>query len=130
MQVYSRFLALAKIARTGTIPVNPSDPNYRSYQKYKTEYQLYVVQNRYDPATLSNIASNYQRNLQLSILGIAGFWGINIIDAYIEAKFIHSYSIDNNLSIKIAPGFTEPLYCANNTMQAHSPALKIIFSYK
>jgi Family of unknown function (DUF5683) len=129
-RVYSRFVALARIARTGTIPVNPSDPNYKAYQKYKADYQLYVVQNNYSPETLADIAGNYQRNTQLSILGVAGLWTLNIIEAYIEAKFIHSYSIDNNLSMKIAPGFTEPAYYASNSMPANQPALKIIFSYK
>jgi Family of unknown function (DUF5683) len=129
-RVYSRFLALARIARTATVPVNSSDPNYKAYQKYKADYQLYVIQNNYSSAMLSDIASNYQRNTQLSVLGIAGLWAVNIIDAYIEAKFMHSYSIDNNLSMQIAPGFMEPAYYTNNLMPAYSPALKIIFSYK
>jgi len=30
------------------------------------------------------------------ILGALAFWGINTIDAYIDAKFIHSYTLDNN----------------------------------
>ena len=130
-QNYSRFLALAKIARTGTIPSSPSDPNYASYQKYKADYQLYVVQGNLSYARLADIASGYQRNLQLSILGIAAVWGINVIDAYIEAKFIHSYSIDNNLSIKIVPSFTNTSnYYADNNTLPYPSTLKIIFSYK
>jgi hypothetical protein len=130
-QNYSRFLALAKIARTGTIPSSPSDANYASYQKYKVDYQLYVVQGNLSYTRLADIASSYQRDLQLSILGIAAVWGINVIDAYIEAKFIHSYSIDNNLSIKIVPGFTNTSnYYADNNILPYPSTLKIIFSYK
>ncbi len=50
------------------------------------------------------LQSNYQRNMQLSILGLVGIWGIQVVDAYIDAKMIHSYSIGTDLSFNLLPG--------------------------
>lgn len=67
---------------------------------------LYELNKHADLTYLDAIQSNYQRNMQLSILGFVGFWGVQMIDAYIDAKFIHSYSIDRNLSLDVSPGVT------------------------
>ncbi|GAB2705795.1 DUF5683 domain-containing protein [Mucilaginibacter koreensis] len=75
-------------------------------------------------------ANGYSRNYQLSILGFAAVWGVNIIDAYIQAKFQHSYSMDNNLGMKITPGIiTQPLYASNN-IGTFTPVLKVTFTLK
>ncbi len=47
---------------------------------------------------------NYQRNMQLSVLGVVGIWGIQVVDAYIDAKMIHSYSMGTDLSFNLSPG--------------------------
>jgi hypothetical protein len=70
-------------------------------------------------------ASNSERNYQISILGVVAVWGINCIDAYISAKFIHSYSVDNNFSLRLSPGvMSQPTYAATSIPQM-IPALKI-----
>ena len=118
--------------------------NQRGYQQYLEVYKLvkdpkrqrppvgspvrtlYERYKRSDLVQLDAIQSNYQRNMQLSILGMAGFWGIQVIDAYIEAKFIHSYSIDRNLSVNISPGIIGTGTYALGNVPAVVPAMKLL----
>ncbi|QHS55521.1 hypothetical protein GWR56_08200 [Mucilaginibacter sp. 14171R-50] len=124
---YKVFLALAKITRTGGIP-EPGSPLYASYIKYKREYDLYVVNYGASNPDLENAASGYQRNFQISILSIIAVWGVQAIDAYIDAKFISSYTVDNNLSMKVAPTLVpQPMYAANFN-SAFIPGLKFTFT--
>ncbi|CAM3878545.1 DUF5683 domain-containing protein [Mucilaginibacter galii] len=78
---------------------------------------------------IEGAVNGYQRNMQLSILGVIGAWGIQMIDAYIDAKFIHSYTMDRDLSFKVSPGINaSPLY-AGGTM-AVMPVIKLTFTLK
>lgn len=80
-----------------------------------------------DVVTWTNL---YRRNRDLGILGFIGGWGIQMIDAYIDAKFIHSYSMDNNLSFKVSPGtIGQPMYALNSTSM-FIPSVKITFTLK
>jgi len=125
---YKQFLALAKINKTGSIP-KQGEPLYASYIKYKTEYDQYASLNvGYD--ALANASDGYLRNRDLSILGILAVWGIQAVEAYIDAKFISSYSVDNDLSFKVSPGFiNQPVYAANFN-NAYIPGIKITFTLK
>ncbi|MBS1531465.1 MAG: hypothetical protein JSU01_14250 [Bacteroidetes bacterium] len=80
-----------------------------------------------DIDTYTNI---YRRNRDLCILGTLGAWGIQAIDAYVDAKFKHSYTMDNNLSIKVRPGLIgQPLYAASS-FGYYVPALTVTFTLK
>jgi hypothetical protein len=59
-----------------------------------------------------------------------GAWGIQAIDAYIDAKFKHSYTMDNNLSIKIRPGMIGQPFYASNSLGSYAPALTITLTLK
>jgi hypothetical protein len=73
---------------------------------------------------------NLRRNRDLSIFILVAVWGINAVDAYVEAKFINSYTMDNNLSFKISPSIiNQPIY-ASNFNSTFTPALKITFLLK
>lgn len=54
-------------------------------------------------ATILVFKDFYHRNRDLTIIGTVAFWGIQAIDAYIAAKFQHSYTMDNNLGFKVSP---------------------------
>lgn len=54
-------------------------------------------------ATIISYKDFYHRNRDLTIIGTVAFWGIQTIDAYIAAKFQHSYTMDNDLGFKIRP---------------------------
>jgi len=57
----------------------------------------------------------FRRDRDLGILGFLGGWGIQMIDAYIDAKFIQRFTMDNDLSLKIKPGiFNQPMYGSNS----------------
>jgi hypothetical protein len=94
-----------------------------------------TAQNNKDLATVSNSdvvtwTNLYRRNRDLGILGFLGGWGIQMIDAYIDAKFIRSYTMDNNLSIKVSPGTIEQPVYALNSNATFIPAVKITFTLK
>ena len=78
---------------------------------------------------LEGAVNGYQRNMQLSILGLVGAWGIQMIDAYIDAKFIHSYTMDRDLSFKVSPGINaSPLYASSG--MSVMPVIKLTFTLK
>nr|WP_294940936.1 DUF5683 domain-containing protein [uncultured Mucilaginibacter sp.] len=123
---FQQFLALAKISKTGGIPAKGS-ALYPTYIKYQAEYELYK---NIDYQSLADASDGYLRNRDLSILGVLGVWGIQAIDAYIDAKFISSYTVDNDLSIKVTPGLIgQPMY-ASNFNSAYIPGIKITFTLK
>lgn len=125
---YKVFVALAKITRTGGIPA-PGDRLYDSYQKYKREYGLYVTNYGASSTDLENAANGYQRNFQISILGVVAVWGIQAVEAYITAKFINAYTVDNNLSFKVTPTLMgQPVYAASNFNSTFMPGLKLTFT--
>jgi hypothetical protein len=124
---FQQFLALARIKSLGRLPVQ-GDPEYASYVKYKTQYNLYSTQSL---DFFSNASYAYQRNRDLSILGVLGLWGIQAIDAYIDAKFMSSFTVDNDLSMKVTPSLiNQPAYAMANVSNAYIPGIKITFTLK
>jgi len=88
------------------------------YYVAQTNYKEYLNQavalsrgslgntNKFKNASLATITvykDYYHRNRDLTIIGTVAFWGIQAIDAYIAAKFQHSYTMDNNLGFKVMP---------------------------
>ncbi len=116
---YKIFLALAKYYEHGQIP-GTKDPYYAQYQLYKNVGSTAIY----------GAEAGYRRNADLCIFGIIGVWGINVVDAYIDSKFIHSYTVDSNLSMRIAPGMlSQPAY-AQNPVVSYIPGLKITFTLR
>jgi hypothetical protein len=73
---------------------------------------------------------SYRRDRDLCILGLVGAWGIQMVDAYIDAKFIRSYTMDNNLSIKISPSVMGQSLYAFSGAGSVIPAIKITFTVR
>ena len=116
---YKEFLALSKYREHGIVPT-PKDPYY-------TEYNIYMAQ---PSQAIYDANDGYRRNRDLTILGLVGAWGINCIDAYIDAKFIHSYTMDTNFSMRISPGLiNQPMY-AQNAIGSYIPGIKITFALR
>src|ERR1700761_7602792 len=104
---YKEFLALSEY-RYHLITPKPNQPYY-------TEYQEYAAAQVGDQA-IYDAKDGYRRNRDLSILGFVAFWGVQTIDAYIDAKFIHSYTLDNNFTMHVTPDFINmPTMFAQNT---------------
>ena len=111
---YTLFLKEALLREKGIVNTPQNNP------------ELAQVQNQ-DVIDYTNI---YRRDRDLGILGFIGAWGVQMIDAYIDAKFIRSYTMDNNLSIKVSPGtIGQPLY-ASSSSYTFIPALKVTFTLK
>jgi hypothetical protein len=111
---YSQFLKEAKLRERGIVNTAANNPTFAQIS---------------DPDIVSN-TDLYRRNRDLGILGFIGGWGIQMVDAYIDAKFIRSYTMDNNLSFKVSPGVIgQPVY-AFNTPSTFIPAIKITFTLR
>jgi len=115
---YSEFLALSKYREFGVIPT----PG-QSYYADAIAYQYQPDQAIYDAE------EGYRRDRDLCILGLVGAWGINIIDAYIDAKFIRSYSVDTNFTMKVSPSLLNQPSFAFNTAPTYIPGIKITFAF-
>ncbi|HEY4327055.1 MAG TPA: DUF5683 domain-containing protein [Mucilaginibacter sp.] len=120
--------------------------NYRHYQQDLIVYKYY-----YDPSKVkkgmpeydyyekllkhnvmqtqvADAYNGYVRDFQLDILGVAGLWLLQMVDAYVDAKFIHSFSMDDNLSLKVSPGIINESAYATYYNTAFIPTLKITLS--
>jgi hypothetical protein len=81
-------------------------------------------------ADVDAATNSYRRDRDLCILGTIGAWGIQMIDAYVDAKFQQLYTMDNNLSFKIRPGMiSQPAY-AYNAFGTYIPAVTITFTLR
>ncbi|MBD1392736.1 DUF5683 domain-containing protein [Mucilaginibacter glaciei] len=126
-QGYKKFLAFYRIKNLGRTPI-ATDAEYASYIKYKDEYTIYSGQSL---QYFQEGVSTYQRNFQISILGVIAVWGIQAVEAYVEAKFISSFSVDTDLAMKIGPSFiNQPVYAMAGSANAYIPGLKITFTLK
>jgi hypothetical protein len=114
---YRLFLALSKY-RNHLIKPGPNDPYYFEYNQYSV----------FGDQAIYNAKDGYRRDRDLCILGFVAFWGINTIDAYIDAKLIHSYTLDNNFTMRIAPDFiSQPVYAQSSPI-SYIPGIKITFT--
>jgi hypothetical protein len=123
-KLYTQFLAFRNIAKRGDLPQKPTDAYYKEYQKYKPIYDRYAAANISEPQ-FADAASNYQRNFQISILGILAVWGVQAIDAYIDAKFISSYTVDNNLSLRLSPALINGSDYATTYSRRVNPGIRL-----
>ena len=113
---FNEYVTEAKFLRDN---VNSGATNpYPQYASYNLGYQAFF-----------DAAESNRRNRDLSILGVLGAWGINIIDAYIDAKFKHSYTMDNNLSFKLEPALINQSQGLAFSNASYTPALKLTLAF-
>ena len=114
---YNESLAVARYRERGEAP-KPGDDYYDVYLEYQP----------YSTTAINDAIIAARRNRDLAALGFIGFWGIQIIDAYIDAKYKHSYDMNSNLSIKIRPALVNPTMYAGSFNHSLIPGLKITFT--
>ncbi|RYE19388.1 MAG: hypothetical protein EOP42_29135 [Sphingobacteriaceae bacterium] len=106
---YKEFLRVAQLQNRG------------SYSQIDEQYRNVA------PATIIVYKDFYHRNRDLTIIGTVAFWGIQAIDAYIAAKFQHSYTMDNNLGFKISPAIiSSPAFAYSS----FTPGMKLTFKMR
>lgn len=120
---YTDFLAVAEYQRLG---INYTDKMYDNDPRRG----LYETYGKYSSDAIINAKEGYRRNRDISILSFLAVWVVNMIDAYIDAKFIHSFSMDNNFGFKVSGGAMEQPVYASNFNTTFTPALKITFTLK
>lgn len=79
----------------GMTAVTKDMPEYQLYTDYK---KTGITLNQ-----LEGAVNGAQRNTQFYYLCFAGAWGLQVIEAYIDAKLIHSYSMSPDLSFELKP---------------------------
>ena len=115
---YDETINVVRFRQSGTVP-NPGSKYYQVYQDYAP----------YSTQTLTDAVFVAKRNRDLSVIGFVAAWGIQLADAYVDAKFIHSYTMDDNLSFKVKPTvLTQPML-AGNFNGSIIPGLKITFTF-
>jgi hypothetical protein len=95
---------------------------YRLANDYKPQNPAYAA---YSFDGLVRIKDNYLRNKELSIIGGVVVYAVNIIDAYVDAKFFR-FDISENLSLQLKPTLqTNP---GGLNAYAPQPGLKLSLS--
>lgn len=108
---YKTFLHIAQLQTVG------------NYNAIDDAHDVY----RHKDATVIVFKDFYHRNRDLTIIGTVAFWGIQAVDAYIAAKFQHSYTMDNDLGFKVSPTLINPPTFAYG---GFAPGLKVTFRMK
>ena len=101
-----KLLKQAVIYRSDTIPSNDTliDPRFANLS---TE-------------SIRTYRNNYRQNIDYSALFFVVFWGLNIIDASVDAH-LRSFDVGNDISLKIKPRFNPVNY---------SPGVSFIFTFR
>ncbi len=123
--IYGGFAGLALVV----------DFNQKKFKQFSNEL---VARSKNDPSNMPDpalaVASNerivelknfYKRNRDFSILGIVGLYGLNIIDAYVDAE-LSGFDISDDLSLKITPYLQPPATIVKN--QPAFTGLKFTFT--
>lgn len=112
------------------------DFNQRYYKEFLHELQYYAKNNnqfenplynqpQYSYQSIVDAKDFYRRNRDLSILGCVAVYAVNLIDAYVDAKFFR-YDISDELALKVYPSAKPQFSYANS---APVPALTFKLSF-
>ena len=115
---YNETLAVTRYRESG-IPPTPGQPYYQTYIDFAP----------FSSAAIREAVFGARRNRDLSIIGFCAAWGIQMIDAYVDAKFIHSYTMDDKLTFKVKPTVLGQPMIAGNFNGSVIPGLKITFTF-
>jgi hypothetical protein len=97
------------------------EAQFRQDNPGKTLNPLYAP---YSTEGIIKIKDSYRRNRDLSVLAGLGFYAINIIDAYVDAKFFR-FDISDDLSLKMSPTLNQAPIHASGVNPVLGVKLKI-----
>lgn len=107
--------------------------NNDNYQKFKDAYIVRVdgdpltideYENKYTEGNLNTLQEYYHRNRDLSIIGCAAFYVLNIIDATVDAH-LFKFDVSDDLSMTLRP---ESFIAYNNYTPALGFSIKLNFN--
>ena len=79
--------------------------NNSLYQGFKSDYLDYMngsYSGEYPPEQLLALIDRFRRNRDLTFVGMAALWGLNVIDASVDAHFFN-YDISKDISLRTEP---------------------------
>ncbi len=130
-QVYNRKLWKVPVVMGGIASLGyVIDFNQRGYKKFGDAYRQYPndeYNGRRSKEELKYLRDAYRRNRDLSIIGLAGFYILNIIDANVDAHFF-DWDISDNLALKLEPTI-DGMGSLLGTSTAFTPTLGLRLSY-
>ena len=96
----------AVILRSDTIPSNDAliDPKFKNLS---TE-------------SLRSYRNSYRQNVDYSVLFFLVFWGLNVVDATVDAH-LKAFDVNDNLSLRVKPGYNP---------YTNTGGLSLVFSFK
>ncbi|MGB4775771.1 MAG: DUF5683 domain-containing protein [Daejeonella sp.] len=98
------------------------EAQFREANPGMTENPLYVGASN---SGIILVKDAYRRNRDLSVLIGVAFYAVNIIDAYIDAKFLR-FDISNDLSLNIRPSLQQAF---TNSYTSSVPSIKLSLSF-
>jgi hypothetical protein len=88
------------------IAVGPNDPNYQEMlDQVDPKLQYFVVNNK--ESSLTNYRNEFRKDMDYSILFTLLFWGLNVVDATVDAH-LKGFNVNDNLTMQIRPAITSP----------------------
>lgn len=100
-----------------------ANPNLALDDRFKFEQYKGIPDNQ-----IYSAKDFYRRNRDLSLYSTFGFYLLQMVDAYIDAK-LATFDVSDDLTIKITPSIYAPSY-ANTGMFAPSPMLTLNLKFK
>jgi hypothetical protein len=83
-----------------------NDPSYQEmFDKVDPKLQYLVQTNR--GTSLSNYRNEYRKDMDYSILFTLLLWGLNVVDATVDAH-LKGFNVNDNLALQIRPAITSP----------------------
>lgn len=77
-----------------------------SVPKSNIDPRLQALVDRRDTRALTNYRDEFRRNMDYSILAFLILWGLNVMDAAVDAH-LKGFDISEDLTLKFKPGFSE-----------------------
>jgi Family of unknown function (DUF5683) len=90
----------SKFAYAARIKAEPPLLDSTDYNKLETRFKLFSV------GSIRNQRDKFRQYIDYSILFFVFFWGLNVIDASVDAH-LKSFDVGPNLSLKLKAGYSE-----------------------
>lgn len=69
-----------------------------------------------------------RRNRDLTILAIVGFWGLNVVEAYVDSMLKYRWNIGSDMNVRLSPALMpNPSFASNNAFGRYgvTPGVKL-----
>lgn len=100
---------------------------YESALKTRTNGGIDQYYNIYSSTDLVTIRDYYHRYRDLSVIGAAVFYVLNVVDAEVDAQMF-TFNVDDDLSMRVSPSITP--WCLSGGGMSVTPSLSIVLKLK